>query len=108
MILHYSKGDAFVWNPPREPLEESYSGAKYTHDDGDGRGPYRLDNLTSPKPRPNMMYEFQGCRDATELSGATWAYDKVPQAKFDAFTGATVEALRRFLAAGGGQQETTA
>lgn len=48
------------------------------------------------------------CRDATELSGAAWAYDKVPQAKFDAFTGATVEALRRFLAAGGGQQETTA
>lgn len=60
VILHYSKGDTFVWNPPREPLDEAYAGTKYVHDDGDGRGPYRLDNLTSPNPRPNMMYEWRG------------------------------------------------
>ena len=60
VILHYSKGQSYVWNPPREPLDESYSDTKYTRDDGDGRGPYRLDNLTSPNPRPNMTYEWQG------------------------------------------------
>lgn len=48
------------------------------------------------------------CRDATELSGVDWGYAKVPQAKFDAYTGATVEALGRFLAAGGGEQEQPA
>jgi type III restriction enzyme len=48
------------------------------------------------------------CRDATELAGADWSYAKVPQAKFDAYTGATVEALRRFLAAGGGAAEQLA
>ncbi len=60
VILHYSKGTSYVWNAPREPLEESYTGTKYSQDDGDGRGPYMLDNLTSPSPRPNMTYEWQG------------------------------------------------
>jgi adenine-specific DNA-methyltransferase len=60
VILHYSKGPTYVWNPPREPLDEKYAGTKYTHDDDDGRGPYRLDNLTSPNPRPNMTYEWHG------------------------------------------------
>lgn len=79
VILHYSKGDAFVWNPPREPLEERYSGAKYTHDDGDGRGPYRLDNLTSPNPRPNMTYEWQGF--APPPKG--WRYSLATMAELD-------------------------
>jgi type III restriction enzyme len=48
------------------------------------------------------------CRDATELSGVNWDYLKVPQGKFDAYTGATVEGLQRFLAAGGGKQEELA
>ncbi len=32
----------------------------YRFDDHDGRGLYRLDNITSPNPRPHMMYEWQG------------------------------------------------
>ncbi|MBA3807632.1 MAG: site-specific DNA-methyltransferase [Solirubrobacterales bacterium] len=60
VILHYTKTASYLWNPPREPLDEAYAGTKYTHDDGDGRGLYRLDNLTSPNPRPNMTYEWQG------------------------------------------------
>lgn len=60
VILFYSKGSNFVWHPPREPLAPEYESAKYVHDDDDGRGPYRLDNLTSPNPRPNMTYTWQG------------------------------------------------
>jgi adenine-specific DNA-methyltransferase len=60
VILFYGKGPAFVWNAPREALSEEYAGGKYVHDDGDGRGPYQLTDITSPNPRPNMTYEWQG------------------------------------------------
>ncbi len=41
------------------------------------------------------------CRDATTLSGREWVYEKVLQGLFDAYSGDTVEGLRRMLAAGG-------
>lgn len=60
-ILFYAKSEkGFIWNTPREPHSDEYVKAKYGRDDGDGRGPYRLDNMTSPSPRPNMMYEWLG------------------------------------------------
>ena len=46
------------------------------------------------------------CRDAAELSGRHWAYEKVLQRVFDAYTGDDLDGLRRFTAAGtGGSQE---
>jgi type III restriction enzyme len=42
------------------------------------------------------------CQDATALSGRDWAYEKVRQKIFDAFTGESVESLRRFIAAAAG------
>lgn len=59
-LFFYSKGKNFVWNTPREAHSEEYKATKYRHDDGDGRGLYRLDNMTSPNPRPNMMYKWMG------------------------------------------------
>ncbi|MGR3463054.1 MAG: DNA methyltransferase [Roseovarius sp.] len=60
-IYFYAKSpNDFVWNTPREPHSEEYLASKYRHDDGDGRGKYQLDNMTSPNPRPNMMYEWKG------------------------------------------------
>ncbi len=60
-IYFYAKSpNDFTWNTPREPHSEEYLSSKYRHDDGDGRGRYRLDNMTSPNPRPNMMYEWKG------------------------------------------------
>jgi site-specific DNA-methyltransferase (adenine-specific) len=59
-ILFYTKGREFTWNTPREPHGQEYLSAKYRHDDKDGRGVYRLDNMVSPNPRPNMMYEWLG------------------------------------------------
>ena len=46
------------------------------------------------------------CRDATRLSGRQWSYLKVPQAAFDAYTGADVSGLWRFLDARAGEQKT--
>ncbi len=39
------------------------------------------------------------CRDASQLAGREWAYEKVRQKVFDAYTGDSVEGLRRFIAA---------
>ncbi len=58
-IFFYTKGETFTWNTPREAHSEAYKAAKYVFDDGDGRK-YALDNMTSPNPRPNMMYEWFG------------------------------------------------
>lgn len=47
------------------------------------------------------------CRDATALSGREWAYEKVLQRVFSAYTGDSMDGLRRFIAAAGGQPENT-
>lgn len=58
-IFFYSKSDAFTWNPQYEAHDEEYVKSKYRHDDGDGRL-YQQHDMTSPNPRPNMMYEWKG------------------------------------------------
>jgi len=58
-IFFYSKGEKFIWNPQFEDHSNEYLTEKYTQIDKDGRK-YQLDNMTSPNPRPNMMYEWMG------------------------------------------------
>jgi DNA modification methylase len=79
-ILCYSKTGNFIWNTPREPLSEEYAGTKYVHDDEDGRGKYRLDNLTSPNPRPNMTYDWQGFPPPPK----GWRYSRATMDELDA------------------------
>jgi DNA modification methylase len=76
-ILYYSKGAPKTWNPPYLPHGEEYLKSKYRHKDS--RGVYRLDNMTSPKPRPNMMYEWKGF--PSPANG--WRYSKETMAKLD-------------------------
>jgi len=45
------------------------------------------------------------CRDASDLSGREWAYEKVRQKVFEAYTGDSIDGLRRFIAAGSGQSD---
>jgi type III restriction enzyme len=40
------------------------------------------------------------CEDATRLAGNEWAYEKVRQHVFDAYTGGDLDGLRRFIVAG--------
>lgn len=58
-ILYYGKSAKVTWNPVHLPHSEEYVASKYRHDDGDGRL-YMLDNMTSPNPRPNLTYEWEG------------------------------------------------
>jgi len=60
VILWKSKGEHYVWNPQFEPYSDEYVQSKYTHTTASGRR-YRLDNLTSPNPRPNMKYVWRDC-----------------------------------------------
>ncbi|MEX2314632.1 MAG: site-specific DNA-methyltransferase, partial [Thermomicrobiales bacterium] len=58
-ILYYTKSDQLTWNPQYVAHDEAYIRDKYRSKDPDGRR-YQLDNMTSPNPRPNMMYEWKG------------------------------------------------
>jgi len=78
-LLHYSRAENPTWNPLRAAHSEDYIADKYRFTDPDGRM-YMLDNMTSPKPRPNMMYEWQG--HASPPLG--WRYSKETMAKLDA------------------------
>ena len=61
-ILYYVKDirEQYTWNRPAGQHAEGYVETKYRFDDNDGRGRYRLADITSPNPRPNMMYEWKG------------------------------------------------
>ena len=79
-ILFYTTGKEFVWNTPREIHSDEYVRSKYNRDDSDGRGPYHLDNMTSPNPRPNMMYVWKGF----DYPPMGWRYQRETMAKLDA------------------------
>jgi site-specific DNA-methyltransferase (adenine-specific) len=59
IILFYVKSDKATFTPARRPLDDSYSENFYRFTDENGRR-YRLDNMASPNPRPNLMYEWMG------------------------------------------------
>lgn len=78
-IFFYTKSRSFTWNAIYLPHSDEHLESKYKNTDPDGR-PYTLDNMTSPNPRPNMMYEWKG--HASPPNG--WRYSKETMAKLDA------------------------
>ncbi len=78
-IFFFMKGDTFTWNPQYAPHSAEYLASKYKYQDPDGRR-FRLDNMTSPNPRPNMMYEWQGF----VCPAKGWRYSKETMAKLHA------------------------
>jgi site-specific DNA-methyltransferase (adenine-specific) len=80
-LLYYVKDarQPFVWNPPRTPYTDEYVAERYRHRDADGRR-YMLDNMTSPSPRPNMMYEWKGY--ASPRAG--WRFERTTMERLDA------------------------
>ena len=59
-ILYYAGSRDATWNVQYAPYDDAYVAMKYRHNDGDGKGPYTLGDLTSPNPRENLMYEYKG------------------------------------------------
>ena len=58
-LMFYAKSSENQLNRQYRPNNPSYIAAKFTHTDNQGRR-YHLDNLTSPSPRPNLVYEYKG------------------------------------------------
>jgi site-specific DNA-methyltransferase (adenine-specific) len=80
-LLYYVKDarERYTWNPPHLTHSDEYLRSKYRYRDPDGRV-YRLDNMTSPNPRPNMMYEWKG--HASPAMG--WRYERATMERLDA------------------------
>ncbi len=58
-ILCFSKSAKHLWNPQFRPYDESYIKSHYIYTEDDGRR-YRLSDLRSPSPRPNLQYTRKG------------------------------------------------
>lgn len=70
-ILFYSKGNDFPWNAQYDEHSQDYVDEKYVYSDDAGRK-YQLVDMTSPNPRPNMMYEWLGY----ESPSKGWRYSR--------------------------------
>jgi DNA modification methylase len=79
VLLFYTKSDQHIWNEQYVAHDEKYIADKYTGRDPDGRR-YMLDNITSPNPRPKMMYAWKG----HEPPAMGWRYSKERMAELDA------------------------
>jgi len=60
IILFYCKSNKAGFHPQYGEHDPEYVAKFYRFDDNDGRGSYQLADMTSPNPRPNMMYEWMG------------------------------------------------
>lgn len=60
-LLFYAKSASAQFNRQYTDSNPDYIASKFTHVETDGRR-YRLDNLTSPSYRPNLVYEYKGHR----------------------------------------------
>lgn len=78
-LLFYTKSPKFTWNSPYQPHSEKHLEAKYRAVDEDGRR-YTLSDMTSPNPRANLTYEWQG--RTPPANG--WRYSRETMAKLDA------------------------
>jgi len=59
IILYYTKTNKYVFNVQHSGYSEGYVRDFYKHTDEQGRR-YQSDNLVSPNPRPNLVYEYKG------------------------------------------------
>jgi len=57
--MYYAKSRSAPFYRQHRTNDPAYIASKFTHKDPDGRV-YRLDNLTSPSPRPNLTYIYKG------------------------------------------------
>jgi DNA modification methylase len=77
-LLYYGKTDRGTWNKPLVALSAEHVESKYRNTDEGGRR-YTLSDMTSPNPRPNMMYEWKGFPSPS----LGWRYSRETMARLD-------------------------
>ncbi|MCL5736949.1 MAG: restriction endonuclease [Actinobacteria bacterium] len=78
-LLYYGKTGSVTWHRTHTPHDENYLRDKYRFQEADGRR-YRLDNMRSPNPRPNLTYEWKGHQPHPN----GWAYSRETMERLDA------------------------
>jgi site-specific DNA-methyltransferase (adenine-specific) len=58
-LLYYAKSKSFKFHAQYKPSDPDYIEKFFKYVDEDGRR-YRIDNLASPNPRPNLTYAYKG------------------------------------------------
>ncbi|GAB1345065.1 site-specific DNA-methyltransferase [Gemmatimonas sp.] len=81
VILFYTRGDHWTWNPQYTPYDQSYVDEFYSHIEPETGRRYRLDNLTAAKPGGDVSYDFYGTKP---YKGRYWAYSRENLEKFKA------------------------
>jgi site-specific DNA-methyltransferase (adenine-specific) len=61
ILLYYAKTDSVIFNAQYGAYDPAYLASKYRYLDQAGRR-YRLSDLRSPHPRPNLTYDYRGHR----------------------------------------------
>jgi adenine specific DNA methylase Mod len=77
-IFYYVKSDAAPFNHIHTPYDEAYIQSHYPYTD-DKRGQYGLWDMSSPHPRPNMMYEWKGYPSPPN----GWRYEKATMERLE-------------------------
>lgn len=70
-IFHYSKSDAFVYNPQFRRLSQEEMHSQYNK--SDEHGSFRLVNITSPISEPTRQFEWKGL---IPPKGSSWQYSQ--------------------------------
>jgi DNA modification methylase len=78
-ILFFTKSSTFTWNTPTTDHNPENIKENYKYADATGHK-YRHDNIASPSPRPNMMYEWKGFQSPA----FGWRFKKETMVKLDA------------------------
>lgn len=80
ILLFYTKGAEWTWNPIYTPYDPDYVAQFYRHvEPGTGRL-YRVDNLSAAKPGGDTSYEWHGVKP---YKGRYWAFSKANMEKFE-------------------------
>jgi site-specific DNA-methyltransferase (adenine-specific) len=78
-LLVYAKGTDFTFNRQFAPHDPDYLAGDYRFKEPDGRV-YRLSDIASPNPRPNLMYEWKGHKPPAK----GWRFSRETMEKLDA------------------------
>ncbi len=78
VILFYTKSEKFTFNTQYTENNPEYIEKFFKHVDPDGRR-YQIDNLSSPNPRPNLMYEYKGYKPPAK----GWAISREKMEQWD-------------------------